>query len=108
MTNLRTRIAEQYRGAVFERRLWKRVSPDWSHDHCATCTADLSDLPAADYHEGYVTFTPQDDEPRTISGEGYTFVPGPQENGASLNWVCPKCFEEYHQEFGWITRASPR
>ena len=53
-------------------------NPKWDHDHCEFCgvTFSLMDIPE-DLKEGYAT---EDD----------------------YRWVCPKCFEDFRDEFKWV------
>jgi hypothetical protein len=60
---------------------------EWTHDHCELCWATLT-FPAkvelseaASYAEG---FTPADSQP-----------------GAGRVWVCPTCFTDFQERFGW-------
>lgn len=49
----------------------------WDHDHCEFCGDKLSVSPG-DVNSGYVT------------EDGY-------------HWVCQKCFDDFEEEFGWVT-----
>jgi hypothetical protein len=57
-------------------------NPKWDHDHCEFCgvTFSLMDTPE-DLKEGYAT---EDD----------------------YRWVCPKCFEDFRDEFKWVVREE--
>jgi len=102
---LTTLTGESFRGKAFSRRKWMLQSEDWKHEHCQMCFAQIREFGTdGDYYEGYVTFTPQiSAKPERLVGEGYTFVPGPQESEGSPLWVCPACFDRFHDYFGWRT-----
>jgi hypothetical protein len=108
LSAFRLRIGEGFRGKVFFRRGWVLKSPDWTHGHCQMCNAYLCEHPQeGDYSEGYVTFTPQS-KPKgePVVGEGWIFVPGPQEPEGSPLWMCLSCFDQYHGRFDWRTDST--
>lgn len=59
---------------------WRMSRPGWDHDHCAFCFAKLSNH-AGDLPKGYTT----DDE---------------------YHWICPKCFEDFREEFRWTVEPG--
>jgi hypothetical protein len=66
---------------------WKPTRPDWEHDHCAFCWAEISDAPVGEhvkYNAGWVTATDE------------------------YHWVCPPCFDDFHDQFGWTTSQDTR
>jgi hypothetical protein len=65
-------------GASFKRMAWSTTDPQWDHDHCEFCTRKLAlaEIPDS-LQEGYGTPNLQ-------------------------HWVCPECFEDFREEFGWI------
>jgi len=65
--------------------------PGWDHDHCAFCWAKFM---AADYPPEQREWREQHPEVLTA---GYT-VDGPQK---SRHWICPRCFEDFRERFGW-------
>ena len=59
---------------------WTPYRLGWDHDHCDFCSAEISDDQTghADFNEAWVT-----------ADDDYT-------------WVCPKCFNDFRERFGWI------
>ena len=53
----------------------------WDHDHCVFCHAEIARH--ADFTAGYVT---ADDQ--------YT-------------WICPPCFDDFHEQFRWQVVPAP-
>jgi hypothetical protein len=66
-------------------RTWWNYHPGCDHDHCAFCWAKFPWQPAGDdhvsYDDGWVT---ADDD---------------------CTWICPVCFEDYKDRFGWTVEA---
>ncbi|MGN6125258.1 MAG: hypothetical protein ACTHON_01725 [Humibacter sp.] len=64
---------------------WTPYRPDWDHDHCDFCFAEISNNTTghADYNEAWVT-----------ADDGYT-------------WVCPQCFNEFRERFHWVVVDAP-
>jgi hypothetical protein len=60
---------------------WWPYRADWDHDHCEFCTAEISDRPVDDHTEFNAAWVTADD---------------------SYHWVCPRCFDDFHERFGWI------
>lgn len=74
-------------GVALVRKPYKRWSESWDHDHCAFCWAAIMEAddaaePGATLTEGYATTA---EHPR---GENYY-------------WICPRCFEDFKERFGW-------
>jgi hypothetical protein len=59
---------ELYTGQDFDSAEYELLDDAWSHDHCPLCGEEISDLPQAMHHEGYVH-----------EGE----------------WICPLCYERW-------------
>ena len=80
------RLAGQERflaGAALHWSEWHRPRPDWDHDHCAFCWAKFKEEPEPEVlHAGYTT------------EDGYY-------------WVCPACFREFRERFGWKEVGEP-
>lgn len=75
---------ERYlRGATLTFRQYRRWSTSWDHDHCAFCTARFR----------------QDSGPEILT-EGYCTTD-------EYHWICPACFEDFNERFGWKTVPSP-
>jgi hypothetical protein len=71
-------------GVTLRFRAWWPYRPGWDHDHCAFCTAEISDQPIdghTEYNSGWVT------------EDGY-------------HWVCPACFEDFRTRFGWVVEGT--
>lgn len=83
---------ERFRGAIFVRRIYAPSSPEWEHEHCELCGAEIvergSHWDTADaVYEGYST-------------------PGPTEAPMEdWYWVCPSCFEDFRERLGWTLRG---
>lgn len=60
--------------ALFEKRMYQKVSLGWDHDHCRFCLDKFSDDPKVGLTEGYFC-----------------------ENRES--WVCGKCFTDFRDLF---------
>lgn len=58
---------------------WWSDRPNWDHDHCAFCSAELAAVKTehVDYTAGYVT-----------ADDHYT-------------WVCPPCYADFRERFHW-------
>ena len=98
---------EFLRGLTFERKVWKQVSLEWTHDHCKICDAQIREHPLnGDYSEGYVAYTAA--EPSLpMSYEGWKFIPAPLDQNRSAHWICPDCFNQFRERFDW-TSICPR
>jgi hypothetical protein len=59
---------ELFLGQEFDPNRYELIQDAWSHDHCPLCGEEISDLPHAPYHDGYVH-----------GGE----------------WICPTCYERW-------------
>jgi hypothetical protein len=70
-------------GTEFVRRAYEPWSPQWDHDHCSMCGAKLS----ATHDRGSID-------------EGYATT-ATYARGAGYEWVCPPCFDDFAEEFGW-------
>jgi hypothetical protein len=64
-------------GAVLVRSTYAPDRDDWDHDHCAFCWEKLM----AAGRGGVLT-------------EGYVTADG-------RHWICPRCFEDFREEFQW-------
>ena len=70
-------------GRMLAWRRWSAARPGSDHDHCEFCWAEFGDQ--------------ADDE---VVNEGWTTVED------SYHWVCPACFEDFRERFGWIDHSS--
>lgn len=67
-------------GVTLSRVAYVAPSARWDHDHCEFCWAKFMEVDAPDIlREGYVTDDRRD-------------------------WICPKCFEDFRELFGWSIR----
>jgi hypothetical protein len=79
----RLRDQERYiGGAMLHRATYHAPSSVWDHDHCEFCWAKFMDS----------------DEPEILR-EGYVTDDG-------RDWVCPQCFEDFRERFGWTIRET--
>ncbi len=71
-------------GVALEWAEWHAPRPDWDHDHCEFCWAKFAgpELPDA-LHAGYATLD-------------------------RYRWVCPQCFADFRQRFGWQVVVEPK
>ena len=83
MTDADWRLTGQERwltGRHWRWSTWASERDEWDHDHCDFCWAEISDRPI-DEHTAYNTAWMTVDTPEA--------------------WVCPPCFEDFRQRFGW-------
>jgi hypothetical protein len=78
---------------------WRRYgawSATWDHDHCDFCWAKFIPAELVDDHR-----EASQDEHRLLS-EGYTTT-SEYERGADYVWVCSDCFNDFKDQFDWVT-----
>ena len=74
---------ERYlRGAVFQRMPYSPARDGWDHDHCEFCESKFT---AEHYVDGL--------------REGYS-------TPDRYRWICPICFEDFRERFGWAVIES--
>ncbi len=84
----RVHDARRLAGLKLHRRLYKRWSDTWDHDHCAACFAKFAEFDGPDIqHVGFAT------------GDDY-------EKGAGYEWVCQVCFSDLKDRLGWTAAAE--
>jgi len=94
-------------GLTFTLAKYNAPSEEWDHDHCNGCWAKFADFDGADIlHEGYVTAIPYEEtpEPEFITQckeQGMHCVAQPNIGGFELHWVCPRCFEDFRELWGF-------
>lgn len=81
-----TNQASWLTGATFRRKPYRAWSERWEHDHCAFCWAKFADESAA--------------IPDALS-EGWAVVAWGPRRRDDYHWVCPTCFEDFRDRFGW-------
>jgi hypothetical protein len=59
---------------------WRPSRPGWDHDHCEFCSGEISDRPIDDHTQFNAAWVTADDED---------------------HWVCPQCFDDFRDRFGW-------
>jgi hypothetical protein len=64
------------------RKCYVPPRPDWDHDHCVFCFAKFMATPGPD-----------------ILTEGYC-------TAAAADWICPQCFADFQERFGWTVHSS--
>lgn len=78
-------------GAIFVRKAYSPWSPEWEHEHCEFCRAEIAEKgshwdTADAVHEGYS-------------------APGPPSDPRDdWYWVCPSCFGRFRERLGWSIR----
>lgn len=76
---------ERYlRGVTLVHRTYRQnpTNPAWDHDHCEFCGLKFKlEEEAGKTMDGYAT---EDD----------------------YRWICPACYDDFKNEFGWILRES--
>jgi len=80
-----SRNPEKYlKGITLTRKPWHQSRPDWDHDHCEFCWAEIAGPEIANaLHEGWTT---------------------PDE----YRWICDTCFRDFQRDFQWIiVEADP-
>jgi rubrerythrin len=63
----------------------RAAQPEWDHEHCEFCWAKVVEKKNAEDTE-FLT-------------EAYA-----TEDGA--RWICPQCFADFREQFGWILRDA--
>jgi hypothetical protein len=95
-------------GAHLHFRRYKAPSEDWTHDHCELCRAKFSQNDQIDaLREGYVSEIDSSTsilpvEERTTFLDGYRVVASPD----TACWICPTCFEDFRERFGWSAKPA--
>ena len=68
------------KGLTLVRRRFVAVPGKSDHEHCEFCSGKFSEA-VEDLHVGYAS---ED----------------------SYRWICPPCFEDFREEFGWSVRVE--
>jgi hypothetical protein len=94
-------------GAVFRYAKYKAPTIDWDHDHCNGCWAKFAEFDSTDtLHEGYVSAKPYEPAPEpefiTLAKEqGKRPISQPVLDGFTLQWLCPRCFDDFRGALGF-------
>ena len=81
-------------GTTLELRPYRTHKASWDHDHCIFCWAKLMDPELSEASRRAVENDPE------ILTSGYTAGP------VGGEWVCPSCFDEFVERFGWKIEAD--
>jgi hypothetical protein len=82
------------KGVSLVRKPYRAYSETWEHDHCVFCFAKFMDPAYSDVHRTFIEEHPE------VLTDGYaTTADGP--NGADYYWICPSCFDDFVEAFGW-------
>jgi hypothetical protein len=81
-------------GTALVLKRYRVYSDSWEHDHCAFCTAKFMDANFSEAHRHFAEEHPE------VLAEGYTTT-DEHSQGAEYHWVCPRCFEDFAEEFHW-------
>ena len=74
-------------GVTLIRKPYTAYSETWEHDHCSFCWAKFMDA------------NDPERDPEALS-EGYATT-AEHASGADYHWVCPACFDDFVELFGW-------
>jgi hypothetical protein len=94
-------------GAVFRYAKYKAPTIEWDHDHCNGCWVTFSELDGTGVlHEGYVSSKPYEPtpEPEFITQareQGKRPISQPVLDGLTLQWLCPRCFDDFRGALGF-------
>lgn len=81
-------------GTVLTRKRYHARSETSEHEHCVICAAKFMDPNFSESHRRFIKEHPD------VLTEGYTTT-GEHRDGADWHWVCPQCFDDFAEEFGW-------
>lgn len=84
---------EYLRNVELVRMPYETPRPAWDHDHCEFCSTKFVVAPAAETDADAVT-------------EGYTTTTS-HSHGAQYHWICPDCFGDFAESFGWRVAYAP-
>jgi hypothetical protein len=87
------------RGAELVLKRYRVHREEWEHDHCAFCWAKFVD-PDRSPETGRLV----DEQPDLLT-QGYTTTAS-HPDGAGYHWVCPTCFDDFRERFGWRLEAA--
>ncbi len=74
---------------------WVPIEPlGWDHDHCEFCWAKFMEPGSSEEARRYVEEDPD------VFTEGYAATEE-HPNGLRYHWVCPRCFDDFADRFGW-------
>jgi hypothetical protein len=87
-------------GVELVRKPYRAPSDTWEHDHCSFCWAKFMDPAHSAEHAAAVAEDPD------LLIEGYTTT-DTHPMGAGYYWVCPACFDDFHERFCWHVADDP-
>jgi len=94
-------------GALFRHAKYEPPAIDWDHDHCTGCWAKFGEFDGTDIlHAGYVSARPHEPtpEPEFITQarkQGKRPISQPVLDGFILQWLCPRCFDDFRGALGF-------
>ena len=102
-------------GAELQRRRFTPPTPDWDHEHCVLCQTKFMEEPHPDtIPEGYVHGY---DRSQPLESLDERRAPAPPEAPRGFDvaisaptteqWVCPTCFSDFRERFGWTAVDPP-
>jgi hypothetical protein len=86
------------KGASLIRKPYRAYSEEWEHDHCEFCWAKFMDPAYTDEHRAFIEQHPE------VLTEGYATT-DEHPKGADYHWICPACFDDFVEAFGWRVSA---
>lgn len=94
-----TNQAQYLTGASLVRKPYRAYGETWEHDHCAFCWAKFMNPGHSEAQRAFIA------EDLEILTEGYATT-AEHPNGADYYWICPDCFDDFAEAFGWrVVRA---
>jgi hypothetical protein len=75
-------------------RRYRAQSKTWEHEHCPFCFTKFMDPDFSEEHRRFIEEHPD------VLTEGYT-TSTEHVRGAGWHWICPRCVEDFADEFGW-------
>ena len=99
--------AKRLQGATFRYSKYKAPTIDWDHDHCNGCWAKFAEFDDTDVlHEGYVSAksyepTPEPEFITQARQQGKHPISQPVLDGFTLQWLCPRCFDDFRGILGF-------
>jgi hypothetical protein len=86
-------------GASWVRKRCRARSEKWEHDHCEFCQAKFMDPDFSPSHRTFIEEHPD------VLTEGYATT-AEHPHGADYHWLCPTCFSDFAERFGWRVVAT--
>ena len=87
-------------GATLVRKPYRAWSDAWEHDHCEFCWAKFMDPNVSAEHRKFI-----EDNPDVLTA-GYAARGTGPEGQNDYHWICPDCFNDFQEQFGWRVVAT--